>query len=205
MQTPARTDRESEQTFNRRMVAMNAPPFAEKVPSPPNRTCTICTDSFSNKPGDPELVRPCRVPCSHEICLPCLEGMFTAATEWADRLPPRCCTIIQLHAILPRLDEKVANKYRQRLQEWLTPNKVYCPSRACSAFVPEARLPLRPAPSRDTPLQQACLQIIDKASQSPTARFFRTRDLQDNLSGYLDLVSSPIDLSTMKERAFDST
>ncbi|EMD01123.1 hypothetical protein BAUCODRAFT_60950, partial [Baudoinia panamericana UAMH 10762] len=113
----------------------------EPLPPPPTlppapRSCGICTDSAH--PDD--LVKPCRQ-CSTDYCRDCLVEMFNGAANDSTRMPPRCCTFLQIHTSF--LSDEDAIRYRKRFEEWVTVNKVYCPSPTCSTFIPEGLLPNR--------------------------------------------------------------
>jgi hypothetical protein len=184
-----------------RQATLKPPP----PPAPVPRSCIICTDTFSAKPDDPNLVKPCAV-CPSDYCLDCLEHMFeTAVEEGGARMPPRCCSLIQLYTVLPRLNDDTADVYRAKFTEWLTRDKVYCPAPACSAFIPEIHVPARQDYSGITTLKDILAKVLDKVELSTASRFFRTREMQLSLPNYCWYVDEPIDLAVIRERVDEST
>lgn len=107
---------------------------AAATPEIPKPSCVACTEENLAD----NLIQPCRS-CSSEYCEKCLTGMFVAATEDASRMPPKCCTILQIHTA--SLPNEVADRYRAKFEEWITRDKLYCPSPRCSAFIPARLMP----------------------------------------------------------------
>ncbi|KAK5122340.1 hypothetical protein LTR85_004251 [Meristemomyces frigidus] len=166
----------------------------EPAPPPP-RICVICTE----QPDANQLVRPCRT-CANDYCHECLREMFTGATADSTRMPPRCCTFLQLHTAGAALTKQEANDYRVKLDEWITLDKVYCPAPACSAFIPERLLPEVPTDgAKGTPTLQAVLaEIVKRISATPAARFFRGEQDIRMLPGYTAIVPNHIDLTSIQ-------
>ncbi|EGP87689.1 uncharacterized protein MYCGRDRAFT_71864 [Zymoseptoria tritici IPO323] len=79
--------------------------------------------------------------CTHLYCMGCLVGMFRFAVKDRSSFPVHCCGLIQLHTVLPTLDESAAKAYRAIWDEWMTAKKVYCPERSCSVFIPPRLIP----------------------------------------------------------------
>ncbi|KAI6868169.1 hypothetical protein KC323_g3161 [Hortaea werneckii] len=123
----------------------------EEDQPPPTPRCVVCDDTGDEYP----LIQPCRL-CRSDYCLLCLAGMFYAAATFSGRMPPRCCTLLQIHTALPLLDAQDADTYRAKLEEFLTPDKVYCPAPRCSAFIPPRFITLGPTspPSSPGPISQ---------------------------------------------------
>jgi len=106
---------------------------APSVPKPLlPRSCTICCD----EQGDVTLTQPCPQ-CKADYCTECLEDMFRAAIEDPTRMPPKCCTMLQLHVGLPHLTKEEGTKYRKAFEEWMATDRIYCPVPKCSAFIPD--------------------------------------------------------------------
>ncbi|TKA80642.1 hypothetical protein B0A55_01857 [Friedmanniomyces simplex] len=165
-------------------VVFRKPP----TPPPPPRSCIICTDATD------QLIKPCRT-CTSDYCKECLTDMFKAATSDSSRMPPRCCTLLQIHTVdLPQQD---ADDYRSKFEEWITLNKTYCPSPSCSAFIPDRLLP----PSEPTPtitLQSILTDVLSAVSDNPSARFFRGELHITELPGYTTVVARPMDLGMIQ-------
>ncbi|KAI7285962.1 hypothetical protein KC345_g1478 [Hortaea werneckii] len=113
--------------------------------------CVICDDTGDEYP----LIRPCRL-CRSDYCHLCLAEMFYGAATDGGRMPPRCCTFLQIHTALPLLDAQDADTYRAKLEEFMTPDKVYCPAPTCSAFISPRFIPPMPMnpPSSPRPIPQ---------------------------------------------------
>ena len=157
----------------------------------PPRSCIACTEGESTI----KLLRPCRT-CDADYCVDCLIDMFTAATTDKTRMPPHCCNLIQLHAILEDLSEDQARDYRAKFEEWIAPVKTYCPSPKCSKFISEKRVPneFGEAPSLNSILRD----LVQKMTTKPAARFFRGEMDITQLPGYTCLVKHPIDLNMIQ-------
>ncbi|KAF2503222.1 hypothetical protein BU16DRAFT_427857, partial [Lophium mytilinum] len=86
---------------------------------------------------------PCRL-CHSDYCKSCVKGMFIKACKDTTRMPPKCCSILQLHVALPMLSPDEAKLYREKYEEWSTPKPMYCPIPTCSAFISNRSLPVVP-------------------------------------------------------------
>nr|OQO27782.1 hypothetical protein B0A51_05840 [Rachicladosporium sp. CCFEE 5018] len=168
------------------------------------RTCVVCCDTVKTTPGDPIMVKPCRS-CPADYCSECLIEMFTAAAYVKDRLPPQCCTLLQLHTVLPHLAPEIVTAYRMKLTEWIARIKTYCPSKPCSVFIPETVVPSHVGASKPKSLQQILRQVLDKMREAPASRFFRDASLQSSLPGYNDVIHMPTDLDTIQRLVDAST
>lgn len=60
-------------------------------------------------------------------------------------MPPRCCNMLQLHVALPLLSKAEAMEYREKYEEWSTPDPIYCPIPTCSTFIPNRLISSAPA------------------------------------------------------------
>lgn len=74
-------------------------------------------------------------------------------------MPPRCCNMLQLHVALPFLSKAEAMEYREKYEEWSTPDPIYCPIPTCSAFVPNRLIP--PAPVTKKAGKQRADSVIE--------------------------------------------
>ena len=113
------------------------------------------------------------------------------------RMPPRCCTLLQMHTVVQSIGLQTAKEYREKFEEWISPNKIYCPAPACSTFIPERLIPQDPTAQNKSPspLPEFLKVIINKVQESPPARFFRGEMDITQLPGYNNIVERPIDLS----------
>ena len=66
--------------------------------------------------------------------------MFRKACKDETLMPPRCCNPIQLSSALPDLTEEEVELFKLKYEEWSTPNRVYCPIKTCSAFIPKKHI-----------------------------------------------------------------
>ncbi|SMQ50640.1 unnamed protein product [Zymoseptoria tritici ST99CH_3D7] len=125
---------------NRPFAAIEtAPTIAFPPASPPHKKkkedpmCCAC--GSKNDLQEPSAA------CTHLYCMGCLVGMFRFAVKDRSSFPVHCCGLIQLHTVLPTLDESAAKAYRAIWDEWMTAKKVYCPERSCSVFIPPRLIP----------------------------------------------------------------
>ena len=170
----------------------------------PPRACIVCTEVDSNEIA---LIRPCRS-CSMDYCINCLVEMFQAAVDDNTRMPPRCCTLIQIHTVLGHgllsLTPAEAKAYREKFEEWITPSKFYCPFPRCSAFIPGRKLPRNSIDSANKPeipsLQTILTEILEELNKSHQARFFRDPIDLTQFPKYDKLISTPIDLNAILKR-----
>ncbi|ORY14915.1 hypothetical protein BCR34DRAFT_202190 [Clohesyomyces aquaticus] len=113
-------------------------PFVSLPPPPPPAelkiVCIICCEQFSRDQEYSAVIRPCKS-CSSPYCTACVKDMFIQSCKDLSRMPPRCCNMIQLHVALPYLTDAEAATFRERYEEWSTPNPAYCPVPTCSAFL----------------------------------------------------------------------
>ncbi|KAK3109877.1 hypothetical protein LTR53_016413 [Teratosphaeriaceae sp. CCFEE 6253] len=175
------------------VIGLSKPDVQAQQPPPPPRSCIACTDT------DPEeLVKPCRE-CPTDYCRECILSMFIAATTDSTRMPPRCCNFLQLHTA-SLLSAEDASAYRKRFEEWITLDKIYCPSPHCSAFISQRLLPA--SGSGDAPkevsLQSVLSDVIGTVWESPSARFFRGDLPLTELPGYSAAVPRHMDLAMVQ-------
>ncbi|KAF1919033.1 hypothetical protein BDU57DRAFT_490948 [Ampelomyces quisqualis] len=105
----------------------------------PVRQCLICCKEIS-KDDDKDAVYPCRR-CKSAYCTSCIKNTFIDACKDTSRMPPSCCEPINLSHAKPYLTQEEATHFREKYEEWCTPNPMYCPVPSCSAFIPDRLLP----------------------------------------------------------------
>ncbi|GAA5835090.1 hypothetical protein JCM9279_007198 [Rhodotorula babjevae] len=117
---------------------LDSPPFASTSTSSSSseqRTeCIACTDSFLSS----DLVR---VPCKdeHPYCGGCMHDLFVAATKDETLFPPRCDNVdISLDLVKPHLSPQELFEYQRSAVEFRTPDRLYCSTTTCSAFLGSA-------------------------------------------------------------------
>ena len=96
--------------------------------------CVACTDTFLSS----DLIRaPCKH--GHPYCGGCLHDLFVAATKDESLFPPRCETVqIPLDLVKPHLSPQELFEYQRSAIEFRTPNRLYCSTTTCSAFLGSA-------------------------------------------------------------------
>lgn len=52
-------------------------------------------------------------------------------------MPPKCCSIIPLSAVVNLLTNVQIDLYKAKYEEWATTDRIYCPVPTCSAFIPQ--------------------------------------------------------------------
>lgn len=78
-----------------------------------------------------------RVPCRHEYCRDCLKELFQASINDEFLFPPKCCKEpILLDPVRIFINSDLAKTYEKKKVEYETPNRTYCFSPNCSAFMP---------------------------------------------------------------------
>ncbi|KAJ5582135.1 IBR domain containing protein, partial [Penicillium sp. DV-2018c] len=85
---------------------------------------------------DAEFVNVVRAPCRHEYCRTCLEDLFKASMTDESLFPPRCCKqpiVLSIARIF--LKSELVQQYKKKKREYETPNRTYCYSAGCSAFI----------------------------------------------------------------------
>lgn len=96
-----------------------------------NISCAFCCEEIQGEP-----VRPCKS-CMCYCCGNCVRQIFLMACRDESQMPPRCCVPIPLATARKHLSEEEVNLYKDKYEEWSTPNRVYCPVPTCSTFLPE--------------------------------------------------------------------
>ncbi|KAF2772957.1 hypothetical protein EJ03DRAFT_348014 [Teratosphaeria nubilosa] len=172
-------------------------PATVKLPPPASPTCIACCEE--TKPGNPLLI-PCRS-CDNSYCLACVTRIFTDAIDNHALFPPKCCCFLQIHTALAGLTDQEADNYRQKLEEYLTIDKVYCPSQRCSTLISERLVPPATHEAQFQPLtvQTVLEEVVKKAVEHPTSRFIRARPKMDEANG-LAADAGELRLSDVEER-----
>jgi hypothetical protein len=91
--------------------------------------CVICGDRTRDA---------VQVPCAdrHHYCRECITSLFNTAAKDESLYPPRCDgTVIPLSLVERLLSLKDLAHFRRKADEFETPNKLYCSTPACSAFL----------------------------------------------------------------------
>jgi IBR domain, a half RING-finger domain len=104
---------------------------AQRNRQPPSQIshCVACRE-------ETEFVNAIRVPCGHEYCRSCLEDLFKASMTDESLFPPRCCREPILMSIARIfLKNDLVRQYEKKKVEFETPNRTYCYSSLCSAFI----------------------------------------------------------------------
>jgi hypothetical protein len=65
-------------------------------------------------------------------------------------MPPKCCSIIPLSAVVNLLNSSQIEIYKAKYEEWATLDRIYCPVPTCSTFIPQ-RLYIKIQQGRSTP------------------------------------------------------
>ncbi|KAK4507908.1 hypothetical protein PRZ48_001643 [Zasmidium cellare] len=125
---------------------------------------------------------------------------FLNSLDKPSLFPPKCCSLIQLYTLLPRLDAAKAALYREKMEEWLCNEKTYCPAPTCSAFIPERLIPPAKVAPSQTHLHETISNLLHKLDSTPYARFFRGDLNMERLPGFRDAVANPISLKDIKRK-----
>ncbi|KAJ5135251.1 uncharacterized protein N7515_004529 [Penicillium bovifimosum] len=88
-----------------------------------------------------EFFNVARAPCRHEYCRTCLESLFKASITDESLFPPRCCRQpISLSTARIFLKSDLVQLYEKKKIEFETPNRTYCYSTRCSAFIEQSHI-----------------------------------------------------------------
>ncbi|KAL1965370.1 hypothetical protein VTN77DRAFT_5807 [Rasamsonia byssochlamydoides] len=112
------------------------------TPPAPDVRCSYCCEAIVQRKDRvlPLPLRPCKK-CSLPVCNSCVRRMFVNACKNEASMPPRCCAPIPVtYARFVLSSEEVAH-FKEKYEEWSTPNRVYCPIPTCSAFIPYRLFP----------------------------------------------------------------
>ena len=95
-------------------------------------TCTACSSGF-------RLPFTVKAPCGHAYCQECIVDLFKSAMTDETLMPPRCCrTEIPLPTVERLLGDDDVVQFTEKMREFSTKNRLYCPMATCSAFIGEA-------------------------------------------------------------------
>ncbi|EEA18499.1 IBR finger domain protein [Talaromyces marneffei ATCC 18224] len=106
--------------------------WATRRPKQPSLTLHQCVACVEEK----EFVDVVRVPCQHEYCRICLEDLFKTSMTDESLFPPRCCRQrINVNVARIFLKSELVKQFEKKKIEFETPNRTYCYSPECSAFI----------------------------------------------------------------------
>lgn len=104
-------------------------------PSPPtHQTCSYCFDRYEGN----EMITMFRYRCHKchtRICANCLKDLFLLAIKEETSMPPKCCSIIPSTVMTCLLNNQQLEAYKEKFEEWMTPQRLYCPEPRCSKFI----------------------------------------------------------------------
>ncbi|OJJ47590.1 hypothetical protein ASPZODRAFT_131126 [Penicilliopsis zonata CBS 506.65] len=92
--------------------------------------CYICDMRIETEP-----IIPCRS-CKNPCCRVCVRKMFSEACTKLIAMPPKCCVTVPLAIGRLVLSPEEVASFKEKHDEWRTPNPTYCPDPICSAFIP---------------------------------------------------------------------
>jgi hypothetical protein len=96
---------------------------------PQTRRCVACREQV-------DFVNVVRAPCQHEYCRACLANLFELSMTDESLFPPRCCRQpINLTIARIFLKSDLMEQYEKKKVEFETPNRTYCYSPDCGAFI----------------------------------------------------------------------
>lgn len=185
--------------------------WAAQRSSKPTRMhrCIACRE-------ESEFANIIRAPCRHEYCRTCVEDLFKASMTDESLFPPRCCQQpITMNIARKFLKSDLVHQYEKKKIEHETPNKTYCSSAKCSAFIEPchihneiARCPdcrsttcticKERAHTGDCPADTALQQLLDTARENGWQRCYscyRVVEL-DIGCNHMTLVHSSLSLSS---------
>jgi hypothetical protein len=105
--------------------------------------CLICCDKKDKFPDRP-FIQACQR-CKTYLCRHCIWKMYQRGIKSQTNMPPRCCVFIPLHFALPFISADEAEAFRAAFEEFSTlgTDRIYCPQRTCSAFIPQRLIAAR--------------------------------------------------------------
>ncbi|KAI9645078.1 hypothetical protein NHQ30_005812 [Ciborinia camelliae] len=107
-----------------------------QAPEEPTTTCVSCQEETN-------LTNAILVPgsCRHGYCRACLERLYRLSITDESLFPPRCCgEMIPINHVSAFLPVDLIRAFEKKKIEFDTPNRIYCFSRACSAFIPPSSI-----------------------------------------------------------------
>ncbi|KAG8628134.1 hypothetical protein KVT40_004007 [Elsinoe batatas] len=170
---------------------------SQEAKGPPTHPCVICCDSLPEE----DMKQPCRF-CKEWFCGECIADMFDRAIDTPTAMPPKCHMIFQLHTGLPLLSPERAQMFRDKFEEWLAIDKVYCPIKTCATFIPERvyHPGQGPAPRFGLFARSQAEKIVAAVIEHPTARHF----MRNSGETALDSSGRPQSFHAMKRVKYDS-
>jgi hypothetical protein len=94
-----------------------------------NRHCVACQEGK-------KYFDVIAAPCGDEYCRVCLRDLFAASMTDESLFPPRCCRQpITIGSVEIFLTKELKEKFETKRVEFGTPNRTYCSSKSCSAFL----------------------------------------------------------------------
>jgi len=75
--------------------------------------------------------------CGHRMCHSCLKRLFVLSVNDPAYMPPRCCTFkripFNIH-VMRLFDDEFRDLWNKRYKEYITENKLFCPSQGCGGW-----------------------------------------------------------------------
>ncbi|KAF7891963.1 hypothetical protein EAF00_008265 [Botryotinia globosa] len=111
-------------------------PSSPRAQTNEESTCVSCQNKINS-------LDAARVPgsCRHEYCRDCLETLFQLSMRDESFFPPRCCneriSVVSVHSFLK---PDTISAFAKKVLEFETPNRIYCSSTPCSAFIDPTRI-----------------------------------------------------------------
>ncbi|KAL4800907.1 hypothetical protein BDV19DRAFT_396342 [Aspergillus venezuelensis] len=97
--------------------------------STPMHRCVACRE-------ETEFFNVIRAPCQDQWCFTCLGDLFEKAINDESLFPPRCCRQpFALNIVRIFLNSDLIKRFEKKKIEFETPNRTYCYSPECSAFI----------------------------------------------------------------------
>jgi ariadne-1 len=74
--------------------------------------------------------------CGHRMCHSCLKRLFVLSVSDPAHMPPRCCTLKRISSkhVKRLFDDGFKDLWNKRYQEYITENKLFCPSQGCGGW-----------------------------------------------------------------------
>ncbi|KAF7891353.1 uncharacterized protein EAF02_001678 [Botrytis sinoallii] len=111
-------------------------PSLPQAPTNDESTCVSCQNIINSSDA-------AKVPgsCGHEYCRACLETLFHLSMRDESFFPPRCCNeSIAVASVHSFLKADTISAFAKKALEFETPNRIYCSSKSCSAFIHPTRI-----------------------------------------------------------------
>jgi IBR domain, a half RING-finger domain len=93
-------------------------------------SCVVCRDE------ERPIHKTAKLGCGHRMCNPCLKRNFKLSITDPQNMPPKCCTAdIPIKHVESLFDTNFKRTWNQKLAEYSTRNRIYCPSRRCGEWI----------------------------------------------------------------------